>query len=184
MSTLPPTDIETPLKVDRHFILIKDESSKWANKDLVTHCTKCRDEFSFFDNKSHCRVCGMIFHRACNPERILSIQGSIETIRVCDPCYEDLKGYADAPPMPEKSILDKMFERFMDDQYMKPAQREAMRNLPADKQWFLISSLKVKTKVDAKYQQDTPETWINILRDTFVFIFLAILSYFSLNQSK
>lgn len=70
--------------------------------------------------------------------------------------------------MPEKALLDKMFERFMDDQYIKPAQREAMKMVPDDKKWFLICQFKVKTKVDAKYQQDTPETWINTLKESFV----------------
>ena len=42
----------------------------WTPDDRVTQCFQCRCEFSMFNRKHHCRVCGRIFCNACSSQKI------------------------------------------------------------------------------------------------------------------
>lgn len=42
----------------------------WTNDSRVTQCFSCRCDFSMFNRKHHCRVCGRIFCNACSSQKI------------------------------------------------------------------------------------------------------------------
>lgn len=56
----PPTDRRAS-----EFVL-----PKWQADAEVTHCPVCKNQFSFFYRKHHCRKCGRVVCASCSPHRI------------------------------------------------------------------------------------------------------------------
>ncbi|KAE9986245.1 hypothetical protein EG328_006248 [Venturia inaequalis] len=56
----PPTDRRTS-----EFVL-----PKWQADAEVTHCPFCKNQFTFFYRKHHCRKCGRVVCASCSPHRI------------------------------------------------------------------------------------------------------------------
>ena len=76
----------------------------WTADDKVSHCFSCRREFTMFNRKHHCRVCGRIFCAECSNNKIkipsfirhfiASSVGSATPSaekRVCTVCYNSTK---------------------------------------------------------------------------------------------
>ena len=72
----------------------------WTQDNRVTQCFSCRCDFSMFNRKHHCRVCGRIFCNTCSSQKIKvpsfirhfivsSYDSSMkdEEKRVCSVCY-------------------------------------------------------------------------------------------------
>lgn len=76
----------------------------WTADDKVSQCFSCRREFTLFNRKHHCRVCGRIFCATCSDNKIKipsfirhfiaasvgSVEPSVEK-RVCTVCYNSTK---------------------------------------------------------------------------------------------
>lgn len=52
----------------------------WRNSDEVSRCQLCDAEFSFFNRKHHCRLCGDVFCAACSNNKI-SINGTLQRVK-------------------------------------------------------------------------------------------------------
>jgi hypothetical protein len=52
----------------------------WRNSDDVSRCQLCDMEFSFFNRKHHCRLCGDVFCAACSNNKI-SINGTLQRVQ-------------------------------------------------------------------------------------------------------
>lgn len=49
----------------------------WMDDEVVSHCSKCRKEFTYFVKKHHCRKCGMIFCGDCSHSRMIVPQNEL-----------------------------------------------------------------------------------------------------------
>jgi hypothetical protein len=95
---------------------------KWVSDDSTSQCTKCRQPFTFFSRRHHCRYCGevslirlrffvrlsfKIFCSDCTSYRRAIPQFSIFTpVRVCQSCDTKLANTVDAP----LAVSPKQFE--------------------------------------------------------------------------
>jgi growth factor-regulated tyrosine kinase substrate len=62
-----------------------------AWKDSET-CQRCRDSFTAFNRKHHCRNCGGCFCQGCSSKTSVIPKWNIEEeVRVCETCYQQLK---------------------------------------------------------------------------------------------
>ena len=52
-------------------------SNAWGYDVEQSHCTSCHDEFTPFNRRHHCRLCGKIFCHACSDQRALIPPSSI-----------------------------------------------------------------------------------------------------------
>lgn len=62
----------------------------WIPDDQAIHCHSCREEFTVFRRKHHCRLCGNVICHACSANTFF-IPGSsladLRPARACDLCY-------------------------------------------------------------------------------------------------
>jgi hypothetical protein len=57
--------------------------NQWVDSSLVACCRSCGEEFTFFNRKHHCRVCGFVFCGDCTRGKVI-IDGA--PARACDDC--------------------------------------------------------------------------------------------------
>ena len=65
----------------------EEDKRFWMPDDACTVCYKCELPFSLLRRRHHCRVCGLIFCRACSA-RTVKVFGQQGAVRVCDSCYD------------------------------------------------------------------------------------------------
>jgi len=63
----------------------------WDNDYSTTHCTKCKQAFTIFRRKHHCRKCGHIFCWECSTEnKAIPELGYYFPVKVCDDCWMEM----------------------------------------------------------------------------------------------
>lgn len=89
----------SPYYLDNIFLKNKF-SNHWALDDSVTDCGICKEEFSFFNRRHHCRICLNIFCHKCSsnnieiPRRLRRNDVNFEytsSDRVCDVCFKKVE---------------------------------------------------------------------------------------------
>jgi len=73
------------------------EAPIWMPDQTSPQCVLCKDEFTFFVRRHHCRACGGVVCGKCSDKKVLI--PSIDTkneVRVCDKCFKEKK--VEAPP--------------------------------------------------------------------------------------
>lgn len=63
----------------------------WIPDEHVTRCA-CSNEFGLTRRKHHCRACGQIFCSDCTSKKAKLKFANNKSERVCDECYDILKG--------------------------------------------------------------------------------------------
>ena len=58
----------------------------WVDDDARTHCLQCRQGFTMFRRRHHCRQCGEVFCNACCPEKQVRMGTGMEKMRQCKSC--------------------------------------------------------------------------------------------------
>lgn len=58
--------------------------SSWKNDETVAECEKCKDKFTFFNRRHHCRTCGGIYCANCAPKY------GKENERTCMSCQHEM----------------------------------------------------------------------------------------------
>ncbi|XP_043218691.1 hepatocyte growth factor-regulated tyrosine kinase substrate-like isoform X2 [Amphibalanus amphitrite] len=65
-----------------------ETAPEWADGEV---CHRCRDPFSTFTRKHHCRACGQVFCSKCSSKTSNIPKFGIEReVRVCDSCFEQI----------------------------------------------------------------------------------------------
>ena len=62
----------------------------WIPDSHSNNCSVCKDQFSMFFRKHHCRNCGSLVCNSCSPNQIIITFLSAYPVRVCSPCYDKL----------------------------------------------------------------------------------------------
>jgi hypothetical protein len=65
----------------------------WAPDASALFCTACQEEFTFFNRRHHCRVCGRIFCADCSQMRV-KIAKDWREVRCCEQCMDELSALA------------------------------------------------------------------------------------------
>lgn len=77
----------------------------WVPDDLISSCQLCKDEFTFFRRRHHCRHCGQIFCGQCSAQRhIIERLLYMKPVRVCNTCAVLLKPTAEDSSFRPKTI--------------------------------------------------------------------------------
>lgn len=80
--------VVTCLPAAASFPLLKDKSH-WVDDGSSVSCSSCRNHFTFFNRRHHCRNCGYLFCNACSTHRApVRSRGWMSATRVCDGCFE------------------------------------------------------------------------------------------------
>ncbi|XP_037073784.1 hepatocyte growth factor-regulated tyrosine kinase substrate-like, partial [Pollicipes pollicipes] len=74
-----------------------ETAPEWADGEV---CNRCRDAFTTFTRKHHCRACGQVFCGKCSSKTSNIPKFGIERdVRVCDPCFDQInRPSAGQPP--------------------------------------------------------------------------------------
>lgn len=65
------------------------DSVIWVPDDRARECADCKQRFTQFRRKHHCRACGQVFCRDCTKQKIPLPQfGYMNPERVCENCYQ------------------------------------------------------------------------------------------------
>lgn len=94
-----------PTKMVSEWVADQIAPNYWIPNSLILHCALCNNEFGQFDQKHHCRLCGMGLCSTCSSKsKPVPERGWGETsVRVCDRCYErsdNLSALSSLPPLP------------------------------------------------------------------------------------
>ena len=77
---------------------------RWCLDRDAHVCFGCREEFSTFTRKHHCRACGGVFCNSCSRWlKSLPLMGYDDPVRVCGYCFHESQGVA--PPSSAGSTL-------------------------------------------------------------------------------
>ncbi|CAF0835118.1 unnamed protein product [Adineta steineri] len=86
---------------------LKESEAMFENSDIAPEwrddkeCFRCRQTFSTFIRKHHCRSCGDIFCDKCSSKQCpIPKYGMDRDVRVCDACYEKLTSGQPVNPNP------------------------------------------------------------------------------------
>jgi len=69
--------------------------SQWQPDESAPSCTACGSQFTFFNRRHHCRVCGKVFCGKCSAKEIqvsLKTGKKKATVRACEACYVKREG--------------------------------------------------------------------------------------------
>jgi hypothetical protein len=95
---------------DTDALIVLASQQEWVNDDMCSACTLCARTFSTLLRKSHCRVCGKIFCRACAGKKVLLPgYGTHKGERACDPCrtaIERLRSFMREPGAADTLLLN------------------------------------------------------------------------------
>ena len=70
----------------------------WVRDEISSECYQCRQSFTTFKRKHHCRICGHVFCNKCAAVILPGvIVGTLVDIRVCDYCARIVYSYHDVP---------------------------------------------------------------------------------------
>ncbi|CAF4577976.1 unnamed protein product [Rotaria sp. Silwood1] len=100
------TDTYNLMKLENYrFPPLKESEAMFENNDIAPEwkddkeCFRCRQPFSTFIRKHHCRACGDIFCDKCSSKQCpIPKFGMDREVRVCDACYEKLTSGATLHP--------------------------------------------------------------------------------------
>mmetsp|Transcript_19301 Transcript_19301/g.41712 ORF Transcript_19301/g.41712 Transcript_19301/m.41712 type:complete len:332 (+) Transcript_19301:127-1122(+) len=68
---------------------------QWVPDDEQSRCFGCKDPFTLFRRRHHCRNCGRIFCNPCSGRRIpLGNIGYTQPVRVCNVCFSSISAAA------------------------------------------------------------------------------------------
>ncbi|UJR37700.1 hypothetical protein I4U23_030395 [Adineta vaga] len=92
------TDTYNLMKIENYrFPPLKESEAMFENSDIAPEwrddkeCFRCRQTFTTFIRKHHCRACGDIFCDKCSSKQCaVPKYGFDREVRVCDACYEKL----------------------------------------------------------------------------------------------
>lgn len=80
-----------PLKEGEVMFENSDIAPEWRDDKECKECFRCRQVFTTFNRKHHCRACGDIFCDKCSSKQCAIPKfGMDREVRVCDLCYEKL----------------------------------------------------------------------------------------------
>ena len=65
--------------------LVKRHKLSWQDDSLATNCRTCKEGFSLFRRKHHCRACGLIFCAECASDYV-QMAAHKDKQRVCTGC--------------------------------------------------------------------------------------------------
>jgi hypothetical protein len=106
LEQLPIADIE-PLPLEaigansagpRMIMPLTRQSPTWVNDCAAPLCHKCRQSFSFWTRRHHCRSCGVVVCGSCSARRLPCVGGG--RARVCNDCADAID-----EPAPSECIV-------------------------------------------------------------------------------
>ncbi|TPX43839.1 hypothetical protein SeMB42_g04565 [Synchytrium endobioticum] len=59
----------------------------WIPDDQASSCMQCKEEFSIFRRKHHCRLCGLVVCNPCSSNYVVLPGHEERPARTCDPCF-------------------------------------------------------------------------------------------------
>ncbi|KAI0241670.1 hypothetical protein L0F63_005098 [Massospora cicadina] len=71
-------------------VIANYQAPVWIPDDQAVHCHTCREEFTVFRRKHHCRLCGNVVCHACSANTFFipgSSMADLRSARACDRCY-------------------------------------------------------------------------------------------------
>ncbi|GAM25341.1 hypothetical protein SAMD00019534_085160 [Acytostelium subglobosum LB1] len=81
-STLPPQPPSAPLPPDVSY------RHPWEDDEQVKNCNQCKEKFSLFVRKHHCRHCMKVFcSKCCARESTILNLGFSHPVKVCEECF-------------------------------------------------------------------------------------------------
>lgn len=90
-----------PMNAESDAMFVAEVAPEWAEGDK---CYACRTKFTLTTRKHHCRRCGQLFCQRCSSKKSAIPKFGIEKdVRVCDNCYNIVKGKASEEPTPASS---------------------------------------------------------------------------------
>eukprot|EP01006_Ploeotia_vitrea_P053898 TRINITY_DN67825_c5_g3_i1.p1 TRINITY_DN67825_c5_g3~~TRINITY_DN67825_c5_g3_i1.p1 ORF type:complete len:400 (-),score=30.35 TRINITY_DN67825_c5_g3_i1:164-1363(-) len=88
----------------------QDARPDWVPDSASEECNACSSGFSFFKRRHHCRHCGQLLCGSCSSERCqIRHMDYDKKVRVCGPCYKQLKEAAEAGTLPRAPYPDQQW---------------------------------------------------------------------------